>query len=262
MQDEDQMDWDDAYANAAHIFQSDSYPPRWQAQSRALLDRWSHQALDYGPHPRQQMDLVFPKGTPLGLMVYIHGGYWLRFDRSYWTFLAEAALHQGYAVAMPSYPLCPEVTIAQITTSVAQAVQMAADAVPGPIRLTGHSAGGHLAARMLCSDVALPCRARIVQALLISPLTDLRHMQKTAMAEPLQLTDAAAAAESPVLHAAPSVPVTLWVGGAERPVFLDHAAWLAKAWDCPLTVEPGKHHFDVIDGLADADHPLFQALFS
>ncbi len=260
MSDEDQIDWDDAYANAAHIPGADAFPPRWQAQARATLDRWRHDTVRYGPHDREAMDLVFPKGDPAGLMVFIHGGYWLRFDRSYWSHLAEAALAHGWAVALPSYPLCPETTIPQITASVAKAVQMAADAVPGPMRLAGHSAGGHLAGRMLCADVDLPCRPRIGRATLISPVSDLRPLQRTQMAAPLHLDEATCRSDSLVLLPAPSTPVTVWVGADERPVFLDQAHWLGQAWACPVEVEPNKHHFDVIDGLADPAHPLFQGL--
>jgi arylformamidase len=259
---QDQTDWDDSYANAAYIPGADDYPVRWQAESAALLTRFRHDTLRYGAHPRMEMDLVFPEGDPEGLVVFVHGGYWLRFDRTYWTFLAEGALARGYGVAMPSYPLCPQVTIPEITVAVARAVQLAADAVPGPVRLAGHSAGGHLAARMLCADVDLPCRDRIRRALAISPVSDLREMQKTAMAGPLRLDDASATLESPVLHPAPATPFTVWVGADERPVFLDQARWLGQAWDCPVEVEAGKHHFDVIDGLADPDHPMCKALFS
>ena len=259
---QDQTDWDDSYANAAYIPGADDYPARWQADSAALLARFRHDTLRYGPHPRMEMDLVFPEGDPEGLVVFVHGGYWQRFDRTYWSFLAEGALARGYAVAFPSYPLCPEVTIPEITVAVARAVQLAADAVPGPVRLAGHSAGGHLVARMLCADVDLPCRDRIRRALAISPVSDLREMQKTSMAEPLRLDDGVAAGESPVLHPAPETPFTVWVGADERPVFLDQARWLGQAWDCPVEVEACKHHFDVIDGLADPAHPMCKALFS
>ena len=262
MSGQDQTDWDDSYANAAYIPDADAYPARWQAESAALLARFRHDTLRYGPHARMEMDLVFPEGDPEGLAVFVHGGYWLRFDRTYWTFLAEGALARGYVVALPSYPLCPEVTIPEITLAVARAVQLAADAVPGPVRLAGHSAGGHLVSRMLCADVALPCRDRIKRALAISPVSDLRELQKTSMAQALGLDDVVAAAESPVLLGAPATPLTVWVGADERPVFLDQARWLGQAWNCHVEVEPGKHHFDVIDGLADPAHPLCKALFS
>ena len=44
---------------------------------------------------------------------------------------------------MPGYVLAPEVRIAAITAMVADAVAAAAAEVAGPIRLAGHSAGGH-----------------------------------------------------------------------------------------------------------------------
>jgi len=256
------MDWDDAYANAAHIPGADSYPPRWEAEAEAFRLMHRFDVLRYGLHARQELDLFFPQGDPLGLMVFVHGGYWLRFDRRSWSHLAAGALARGYAAALPSYPLAPEVGIPEITRSVAKAVQLAADAVPGPVRLAGHSAGGHLVARMACEDVDLDCRDRIARIVPISPVADLRPMMKTAMGPQLHLTDAVCAAESPTLLPAPDLPVTVWVGADERPAFVDQARWLGEAWDCPVEIEIGRHHFDVIDGLASQDHILSHTLFS
>ena len=76
----------------------------------------------------------------------------------------------------------------------------------------------------------------------------------------LGLDAAEAAAESPVLHPAPGADLHVWVGAAERPAFLDQARWLSEAWKAPLTIAPSKHHFDVIDGLADPDSGLTEVL--
>ena len=73
-------------------------------------------------------------------------------------------------------------------------------------------------------------------------------------------TEADAEAESPVLQPKPETPVTLWVGADERPAFLDQSRWLAAAWDAPEVIVPGKHHFDVIDALADPDSKLVRTL--
>ncbi|WP_212525208.1 alpha/beta hydrolase [Actibacterium sp. MT2.3-13A] len=259
------MDWDDAYANMPYIPDGQSYPARWaeaaavfRAQARAELD------LPYGDHPRQRFDLFHPEGEARGLVVFIHGGYWLKFDKSLWSHLAAGALARGWAVAMPSYRLAPEVRIADITQDVRDALVAIAGRVAGPIAVTGHSAGGHLTARMLCPDVALPeaVAARLVRALPISPVTDLRPLLKTAMNDDFRLDDAAAAAESPALCPAPRpVPVTVWVGGAERPVFLDQARWLADAWPgAGLHIAPGLNHFTVIEGLTAADSLLTRDL--
>ena len=76
----------------------------------------------------------------------------------------------------------------------------------------------------------------------------------------LGIDPAEAAAESLVLHDAPETPVTVWVGAEERPVFLDQAIALSEDWGGELRVDPGRHHFDVIDGLRDAESPLVKSL--
>ena len=251
------MNLDDAYANAAHIPGAADFPPRWEAQANSLRARLSvtgrtRLGVMYGHGTRQALDLFLPDGAARGLVVFVHGGYWLKFDRSVWSHLADGPLAHGWAVAMPSYDLCPRVRIADITRQVAQAIGVVAQEVPGPIRLAGHSAGGQLVARMAEPGV-LPSQVheRLVQVMPISPVADLRPMMQTSMNADLKIDDAEARAESPVLHAAPDVPVTVWVGADERPAFVEQAQALARAWDCPLVIEPGKHHFDVIDGLAD-----------
>ena len=97
----------------------------------------------------------------------------------------------------------------------------------------------------------------------ISPLADLRPLMKTAMNDKLRLDAAEADAESPMWHAPRAgVGVTVLVGAAERPVFLDQARWLSEAWGCDLVVAGGKHHFDVIDAFADPDSDMARMLFS
>lgn len=256
------MDWDDAYANAAHIAGADAYPDRWAAEAKAFRAATRHQTLRYGAGRREVLDLFYPADAARGLVVFVHGGYWLRFDKGYWSAFAAGALAKGYAAAIPTYPLAPDATIPEITLSLARAVQTASDTISGPIRLAGHSAGGHLVARMLCADVDLPCRGRIVKTVPISPVADLRPLMKTQMAGPLRLENDVCVRESPVLTPAPDASVAIWVGADERPVFLEQAEALAEAWACEVHIAPGKHHFDVIDGLADANDPLCQALFS
>ena len=259
---------DDAYANAAHIPGADAYPDRWAAQAAAFRDCLSAEGrarlgLSYGGSARQAFDLFLPEGEPRGLKVFVHGGYWLRFDRSFWSHLATGALRRGWAVAMPGYDLCPHVSIAEIAGQIARAVPAMAAEVPGPLSLSGHSAGGHLVARMLApgmlpDDVA----GRLTHVVPISPVSDLRPLLKTSMNAQFGMDLAAAEAESPVLQPAPTVAVTVWVGADERPVFLDQARWLAQAWDCGHVVVPGKHHFDVIDALEDPESDLLRRLTS
>lgn len=261
------MELDDAYANAAHIPGADAYPEAWARKAAAFREGMIEQGLadldmPYGDSARQCFDLFLPRDTPKGLFCFVHGGYWLRFDKSCWSHLAGGMLRHGWAVAVPSYDLAPQVEIARITWQIARFLETVAPMVAGPVRLAGHSAGGHLVARMAVPGV-LPEKlaARLAHVMPISPVADLRPLLKTSMNAQFGLDEAAAAAESPVLQRPlAGLPVTVWVGAEERPAFLDQARWLAEAWKCGHVVDPGKHHFDVIDGLADGNSAMVQAL--
>ncbi len=249
------MDMNDAYANAAHISGADEFPPRWAAAAKAFRgSARAHLDLAYGPDERQQLDLFLPEGVPKGLAMFIHGGYWRAFGRKDWSHLAAGCVAQGWALAVPSYRLAPDVRIWAITRDIVAALELAAGLVAGPIVVTGHSAGGHLSARLICTGIGQDAevQGRIVRVAPISPVSDLRPLVALEMNEALRLDDAEAAAESPVLQKPlAGVGVDVWVGADERPVFLDQARWLADAWGGALNIEPGKHHYDVIDALED-----------
>ena len=268
-------DWSDAYANAPNIPGGERWPAAWvqpaqayrgtlQGNGRATLD------VPYGEGARNRFDLFSPEGRPKGLVVFVHGGFWKALDKSFWSHLARGSVESGYAVAMPSYTLCPAVRIAEITREIAAAVERAAAMVEGPLFLAGHSAGGHLVTRMISATSPLPddVRARISHTVSISGVHDLRPLMKATMNTELRIDEAGALVESPALLAPmPNARVTCWVGSAERPEFVRQNALLANIWTglgaktCRIE-EPGRHHFDVIDGLADPDHPLTRTLLS
>src|SRR6056297_3505703 len=247
-------DLDDAYANAPNIQGGSQYPARWTVAAEALRTRQSGRAeltVSYRPGARQALDLFHPLGAARGLCVFVHGGYWLRFDKSFWSHLAAGPLARGWSVAIPSYDLCPDVRISDITRQISRAVEVAAGRVHGAVSLAGHSAGGHLVARICAPGFLSPGVAdRLVRVVPISPVSDLRPLLRTTMNERLGLDMAAAERESPVLMSPPDLPVTVVVGGDERPAFLEQARWLAEAWGCGHEVALGRHHFDVIEPLS------------
>jgi hypothetical protein len=162
------------------------------------------------------------------------------------------------------------VRVADISRSVAAAVAAAAGRVDGPVRLAGHSAGGHLVTRLICGGTGLPdaALARVDRVMSISGVHDLRPMMRTQMNESLHIDLAEAHGESPaLLEPVVDMPVICWVGANERSEFVRQNALLANAWRglvlaTDAVEEPDRHHFDVIDGLAKADSPMTTALFT
>lgn len=266
-------DWDDAYANGAYIEGAGDFPARWaQAALEFRQMMGARQLADidiaYGDSERQRLDLFLPQGQPRGLVVFVHGGYWRAFDKSSWSHLASGMIQRGWAVALPSYDLAPTVSIGEITRQTAEAISKAASKVNGPLRLTGHSAGGHLVTRMICrnSPLAPDIRARVDRVVSISGLHDLRPLLKTAMNDDFRMDEAEAVAESAALNQpVENVELVCWVGADERPEFIRQSALLANIWTgfgitTSLHLAAGQHHFNVIDGLTDPGSALTEAL--
>ena len=269
------QDWDNAYANGPNIPGGERWPGLWVepaenyrkamlSEQRAVLD------IPYGDGPRHRLDLFMPKGRAQGLVVFVHGGYWMRLDKSFWSHLARGAVERGHAVAMPSYTLCPDVGIADITVEIGKAIGHAMDEIEGPVALTGHSAGGHLVSRMICTSSPLGevQRMRVSRVVSISGLHDLRPLLRTAMNDTLRIDERVAREESPaLLSPVEGARVIAWVGGAERAEFRRQAQLLANIWTglgaATSYVEmPDRHHFDVIDDLGDPASALIAALLS
>ena len=268
-------DWDDAYANAPNIPGGERWPAAWVQPAQCYRDELGGSGratldIGYGEGERNRLDLFLPEARPKGLVVFVHGGFWRALDKSFWSHLARGSVESGYAVAMPSYTLCPAIRISDITREIAAAIERAASMVEGPLFLTGHSAGGHLVTRMISatSPLADLVRARISNTVSISGVHDLRPLLQTAMNADLKIDDAEALTESPaLLEPMRGTRVTCWVGSGERPEFIRQNALLANIWTglgaqtCTVE-EPGRHHFNVIDGLADPHHQIVKALLS
>ena len=268
-------DWDDAYANGDHIADANSYPGMWAEQSARFRDtllatKRAELDIAYGTKDREKYDLFLPDGTPKGLVVFVHGGYWKAFDKSSWSHLANGPVAKGWAVCMPSYTLAPDARLSDITCQIGAAINHVAERIGGPVHLTGHSAGGHLVSRMVCktSPLSPDTLARVKNTVSISGLHDLRPLLKTTMNDVLGLNKDEAATESAALLC-PALPssITCWVGANERPEFVRQNDLLANVWtglgaSTRAVHAPDKHHFDVIADLADPESDLTACLLT
>lgn len=267
-------DWDDAFDNVGHVPGASAYFDVWPARAQEYRDSGvkAELALAYGVSTREKIDLFLPEvgnnAKAKGLVIFVHGGYWLRLDRSCFSDLARGPLENGWAVAMPSYTLAPEARISEITRQIARAIEFAATKISGPICLVGHSAGGHLVSRMLCQDSGLSAatQARIQNTMSISGVHDLRNLRKTQLNQTLQLSQAEARSESTSLRQPlTGANITCWVGGDELPEFIRQSRLLHQAWEktganIDLEIAAGTHHFNVCDALKDPNSRMTQML--
>lgn len=260
-------DWDDAYENGGNIVGSADFLSALAGEAQAFRNG-VRCSLDvaYGDADREAYDLFLPDAAPKGLFVFVHGGYWQKTDKSMWSHYAKGAVENGWATLVPGYTLCPENTVDGIVGQVASAINHAAAAIDGPIVLTGHSAGGHVVACLSAMGTRLDAETaeRVLHTVPISGLADLRPLVVTKLNDALKLDVASAAETSPALmRPLDGVRLTAWVGAVERSEFLRQNALMASIWRglgawTQAIEEPDKHHFNVIDGLLDAQSPLMK----
>jgi arylformamidase len=245
---------------------------RWAEDSEAARARLDGQLdLRYGSGPKQTMDL-FRAERARGALLFIHGGYWRALDKGDHSFVAPPFVAQGIGVAVVNYDLCPDVSIARIVDQVREAVlwlrrEGTRHGFPAErLVVSGHSAGGHLAAMLLATDWqarGLPAAA-IAGGAAISGVFDLEPLVQVSMNVDLKLDAARAHALSPI-HLSPRIraPLLLAAGELETSEFIRQSWLLWEHWpEChptgrhgPLFV-PERHHFSVLSELGNAASPL------
>jgi arylformamidase len=249
------LDLEAEYNNSAKVADSAAIIARWAVEAAGFRAVHPHSELDvpYGPTERQAMDLFFPAPERDGpLVMFIHGGYWQRLDRSWFSHLAAGLLGHGVAVALPSYDLCPQVTLAELVEQVRGCAAFLHRRVGRPFLVSGHSAGGHLSAMLLATDWAARGLPTIVAAAMpISGLFDLPPLVHTSINEKLGLDEAEARRLSPLFLPPPGGRLHAFVGDEEGREYTRQARSIAEAWGGTWESLPGTNHFTIVEELAD-----------
>ena len=258
-----EINYEVEYNNRARVPENPALMAGWARDAAAYREERAPRSIAYGPGPRNSIDF-FSSGGNGPIVVFIHGGYWQALDGSSFSHCARGLNAHGVDVAVPSYDLCPQVSIDTIIQQMRAAARELAR-LGRPLVISGHSAGGHLATCLLATDwraldASLP-NELVIAAYAISGLFDLVPLVATSINKALQLDMASARAASPLFWKPPSHgSLDAIVGGNESAEYFRQSRAMTEAW---ATVMPtrygtiaGANHFTAIAPLAHPDSPM------
>lgn len=265
---------DNEYDNVRKIpgFDFKAYLAELEDGNRSALSIYADvlkRDLAYGPSDEELLDLfIVNPGGPLH--VFYHGGYWRMLHKNDFSYIAHGILPHGHNLAIVNYALVPSVRMGELVAQCARALHwLMANAETcgfdaGRVSISGHSAGGHLAAMMATETFAHP----LASICAMSGIFDLAPIQQCFLNDVLTLSNDEVNEYSP-LRLTPRFNGDLHIltGANEGPEYERQARELVQAWsECRpaprLTLAPGHDHFTLRAALADPDsevtkHALF-----
>ena len=230
--------------------------------------------MPYGGSPREVLDIYPAAQADAPVFVYYHGGYWRGGTKEDNCSFAPTFVKRGANVVIVEYDLCPKVTVSDIVRQARASIAWVYrhieryNGAPSRLYISGHSAGGHLAAMILAHDwqrEGLP-RELIKGAVLTSGVYDLEMVMQIGINDEIRMTPELVKENSPFLHPPlPICPTVIGVGGAEPEGWQRMSQEFfnlckERGLDCQYLVVPGANHFTLPEHLTDADSPLTHAM--
>jgi arylformamidase len=266
------IDWEVEYNNRARVPEHPQIFERWARDAAAYRDEATKEGraeigLKYGPTPRQTIDVFKPRGGKDGpLALFVHGGYWRSLEPSSFSQMARGMNAHGVTVAVSGYDLAPQVSIGEIVRQTQAACVFLWKRYQRWMMVSGHSAGGHLAACMVATgwkavNASVPADL-VPVGYAISGLFDLAPLLHLPTNTDFKLDAAEAQRISPLFWPVERGRVLdAVVGGDESSEFLRQSRIVADGWRERGAVTryeaiPGKNHFDVCDPLLDPDSAM------
>jgi arylformamidase len=262
------VDYEVEYNNRARVPKNPALMAGWARDAAAYREHLAPRRIAYGRGARHGIDF-FQASNEGPIVVFIHGGYWQALDGSSFSHCARGLNAHGIDVAIPSYDLCPQVSVDDIIGQMRAATRELAR-LGRPLVMSGHSAGGHLSACMLATDwtavdPALP-RDLVTAVYSISGLFDLVPLVGTSINKALGLDEATAKAASPLFWTPPRHgSLDAVVGGAESAEYFRQSRTIVAQWGVAgvptaFGTVAGANHFTAIAPLADPDSEMVTRL--
>jgi arylformamidase len=252
------VDYEVEYNNRARVPENPALMAGWASDAAAWRAQRAPRVIPYGSGARHSIDLFGDGEGPI--VVFIHGGYWQALDGSFFSHCARGLNAHGITVAVPTYDLCPAVTVGDIVGQMRNAARALAK-FGQPLVISGHSAGGHLSACLLATDwkaldPSLPSDF-ILAAYAISGLFDLVPLVETSLNKALCLDPDSARAASPLFWKVPARgSLDAVVGENESTEYFRQSSSVVERWGAAglatrFGMVHGANHFTAIAPLAD-----------
>ena len=122
--DYDKSGLDAQYNLRAAVKDFQDYFDQWEQRSKDTRNHLQNKLdIAYGSRPLENLDIFFADQENAPVVVFIHGGYWQRLDKSDFSYIAEGFVHAGVTVAVVNYSLAPVVGYDQAAAIAKEAYQ-------------------------------------------------------------------------------------------------------------------------------------------
>ena len=264
-----QAELDQAYDQLHWAPQRDAIQAEIRKDCEAVRKAMPPRSERYGKSEIQLLDVFAVTGAaPAPVLVYLHGGAWLRGSRLDVAYPAPALTGRGAALVVPEFDNVSVVRLPAMIEQCREAVDWTVHNAesfggdPDRVYLAGHSSGAHLASCVLLGNTT------VKGALLISGIYDLHAPMLSARSKYVKITPEEEDAASAMRHLGRiRCPVAVAWSAGDSPEFRRQGQVLTAALQgmgrlASRTVVFSPNHFEEPRQLADPGSALCRALFS
>ena len=232
--------------------------------------------ISYGKSEKQKLDFFSSADINSPTVIFFHGGYWQRGDKSVYSFLANSFVNNNINFLAVGYDLCPKISITQIVLQAQEAIvwiwQNAnkLEINKDKFIVSGHSAGGHITGMMMGTEwnkisSDLPNNL-ILAGIPISALNLLEPIRHTTLNDALKMDKEEAKSQSPIYLPPKTNAQQLIVYGANetdefhRQSNIYYEKFKSEERKIERFIVPDADHFDEMNDLSNESSKFFKKM--